>query len=173
MFGLLTQEFGRFELSIRDSLELGVGRRSGGVKDEEMWSALEFAHLRRVVSSLPNGLDTVLGEQWGGSGMSGGQWQRLAIARLALRDSPVWVLDEPTASLDAEVEQQVFDTLRREASSRITLVVTHRASTLAKMDRIHVVSAGRIVQAGSFSELVTDTNGEFYRLFHDQLVGDI
>lgn len=82
------------------------------------------------------------------------------------------VLDEPTSSLDAEVEEKIFDTLQADKGERITLVVSHRAATLASMDAIYVVGDGEIVQSGTFDELVTDPDGPFMRLFRRQLVLD-
>ncbi|MBP2382713.1 ABC-type multidrug transport system fused ATPase/permease subunit [Brachybacterium sacelli] len=95
--------------------------------DAEVWDALRSAHAADMVAAMPEGLDQQLGEQWGGVGISGGQWQRLALARIYLRDAPIWVLDEPTSAIDAEAEQEIFHELQRTKHGRITVVVSHRA----------------------------------------------
>lgn len=161
-FGLLTQNYGRYELSVRDNLLIGAGaERDDGLcgcgearaDDDTLWQALRVARADGIVKRLGNGLDTQLGEQWGGIGLSGGEWQRLALARLVLRDAPIWVLDEPTSNIDAQTEAEIFDDLRREADDRIIIVVSHRAWTLRGMDRIYVLDHGRTVEHGSYAEL--------------------
>ena len=164
--GVLSQDFSRFELTVRDNVALG--RPDGRATEEEIWTALRNAGAAEFVEALPDGLDQQLGAQQGGVGLSGGQWQRLALARLYLRDSPVWILDEPTSAVDALEEQRVFELLRAQAESRITIVVSHRASTLRNVGRIYVMSDGAVVQAGSFAELQA-TPGDFARLFASQL----
>src|SRR5699024_4706351 len=118
-FGLLTQEFGRFELTVREAVRLGSARED--VSDEEVWRALRAAHASEMVERMDGGLDQQLGEQFGGVGVSGGQWQRLALARIYLRDAPIWVLDEPTSAIDAEAEQGIFHELQRTRAGRITV----------------------------------------------------
>ena len=110
-------------------------------------------------------LDTQLGQQWGGSGISGGQWQRLALARILLRNAGVWILDEPTSAIDAEAEREIFAGLRRTKDTRITIVVSHRAWTLRAMDRIYVIDDGSVVQCGTYPELMAQPDGRFARLF--------
>src|SRR5690606_29697521 len=114
-FGLLTQEFGRYELTVRETVALG---RPHQVSDDDVWTALEAAHAADFVRDMPDGLDTQLGEQWGGIGISGGQWQRLALARIHLRRAPIWILDEPTSAIDAEAEQEIFAELGRTRAER-------------------------------------------------------
>lgn len=162
---LLTQEFGRYELTVRDTVLLGTPREH--VPDHEIWQALTMARADGFVRALPRGLDTQLGQQWDGVGLSGGQWQRLALARVALRRAPVWLLDEPTSAVDAQTEAQIFDDLVRTKDERITLVVTHRASTVRRMDRIYVVDAGRIVEHGTYPELLA-AGGKFAEIFADE-----
>ncbi|MEV6281884.1 ABC transporter ATP-binding protein [Kribbella sp. NPDC051770] len=166
MFGALSQEFGRFELRVRDAVELGQPARA--LSDDEVAGALTKAQAADVVASMPSGLDTQLGDQWeGGAGISGGQWQRMALARIYARDAPVWILDEPTSAIDAEAEYEVFARLQRTRTDRITIVVSHRAWTLRAMDRIHVLDRGSIVESGTFDELVA-AGGRFAALFRSQ-----
>jgi ABC-type multidrug transport system fused ATPase/permease subunit len=155
-FGLLVQEFGRFEFSLREAVALGS---PNDVPDRDVRAALGAAFL----DGMP--LDRQLGQQWGGSGISGGQWQRLALARIHLRNAGIWILDEPTSAIDAEAEREVFAELRRSKHTRITIVVSHRAWTLMEMDRIYVIDAGSVVQQGTYPELMAQPEGRFARLF--------
>lgn len=165
-FGLLTQEFGRYEMTVREAICLGTPRTD--VSDAEVWAALESAHAATLVRKFPDGLDTQLGEQWGGTGVSGGQWQRLALARIYLRNAAIWVLDEPTSAIDAEAEQEIFHELARTRHDRITIVVSHRAWTLKGMDRIYVIDGGEVVQRGNYEELLA-ADGRFREIFSEQL----
>ncbi|MGW0228497.1 ABC transporter ATP-binding protein [Actinopolymorpha singaporensis] len=165
-FGLLTQEFGRYEFTVRDNVR--IGRPDGRATDDEIWQALDSAHAGDFVRRLKDGLDTQLGSQFGGVGLSGGQWQRLALARIYLRDAPIWILDEPTSAIDAEAEQQIFAELQRTRSDRITIVVSHRAWTLKGMDHIYVLDQGRIVEHGTYEQLITQQR-RFSQIFAEQV----
>ncbi|MGZ0146597.1 ATP-binding cassette domain-containing protein [Kribbella sp. WER1] len=158
-FGLLVQEFGRFEFTLREAVALGAPEEVG---DRQVRGALAGT----FAADLP--LDTQLGQQWGGTGISGGQWQRLALARIRLRDAGIWILDEPTSAIDAEAEQEIFAELRRTSAARITIVVSHRAWTLREMDRIYVVDDGRVVEEGTYHHLISRPEGRFARLFAAQ-----
>ncbi len=160
-FGLLTQEFGRYEFTVRENVALG---HPGTVADKAIAQALAQAHAARLVARLPRGLDSQLGQQWHGTGLSGGQWQRLALARIHLRNAGIWILDEPTSAIDAETEEAIFAELHSQRAQRITVVVSHRAWTLRAMDRIYVMDEGRIVQQGSYDELLR-TPGRFAEIF--------
>ena len=116
---------------------------------------------------MPDGLDSMLGQQFGGRGLSGGQWQRVALARIHLRGAGIWILDEPTSAIDAEAERDVFAQLRRTKAERITVVVSHRAWTLRGMDRIYVVDEGRIVESGTYDELKSRPT-RFAQIFAEQ-----
>lgn len=165
-FGTLTQEFGRHELTVRESLLLGTPRTD--VTEAELWRALEAANAAGMVRSFADGLDQQLGSQWdGGVGLSGGQWQRIALARIHLRDAPIWILDEPTSAIDAEAEQDIFRELQRSKAQRITIVVSHRAWTLRGMDEILVIDEGRVVERGRYDELLA-TGGRFAEIFAEQ-----
>ncbi|MFD3399123.1 ATP-binding cassette domain-containing protein [Kribbella sp. NPDC058693] len=158
-FGLLVQEFGRFEFTLRDAVALGS---PDPVSDHAVHAALADTF------AVGLSLDTQLGQQWGGTGISGGQWQRLALARIRLRDAGVWILDEPTSAIDAEAEREIFADLRRTKQARITIVVSHRAWTLREMDRIYVIDGGAVVQQGTYPELMARQTGRFARLFAAQ-----
>lgn len=161
-FGLLTQDYGRYELTVRDNLLIGAGGEH--VDDEAIAKALERSHADEIVARLPHGLDTQLGEQWNGVGLSGGEWQRIALTRLFLRNAPIWILDEPTSNIDAETEARIFHDLREHSNDHITLVVSHRAWTLRGMDRIYVMDHGTIVEHGDYAEL-NRPGTRFHELF--------
>ena len=113
-------------------------------------------------------LDTLLGPRWiGGTDLSIGQWQRLAIARVFYRDAPLLILDEPTASIDAQAEADTFASLRRLAAGRAVVIVSHRFSTVASADRIYVLDRGRIVEHGTHDALLA-AEGTYARLFNLQ-----
>jgi ATP-binding cassette subfamily B protein len=166
-FGLLVQEFGKFEFTLRDVIALGSPDID--VSDQDVWSALASAEAGSLTRKMPNGLDTQLGQQWGGTGVSGGQWQRLALARIYLRNAGIWILDEPTSAIDTEAERQIFTELQRTKHTRITIVVSHRAWTLKDMDRIYVIDGGAVVQEGTYADLVSQRDGRFAEIFAGQV----
>ena len=120
---------------------------------DELRRAIRLARLAALVAELPNGLDTPVGEN--GARLSGGEVQRLALARAFLKDAPVLVLDEPTAQLDAVTEADVLESIRELRRGRTVLLVAHRLATAASADRIAVVAAGRIVEEGTHRELAS------------------
>ncbi|WP_409484309.1 ATP-binding cassette domain-containing protein [Arsenicicoccus dermatophilus] len=163
--GILSQEYGRYELTVRDTLLLGTPREDVG--DDELWRSLELVGLDALVRGWEQGLDSRLGAQFDGQGLSGGQWQRLALARLVLRDSPIWFLDEPTSQVDAQTEELILDRLFTTRAGRVTVLVSHRAWTLRAADRIYVVDEGQVVQVGTYAELAS-APGRFGELFRTQ-----
>lgn len=161
----LGQDFGRYELTVREYLNIGSHEES---TDERLFDVLTRVRLDEKNRELPDGLDTQLGSSWGGIDISGGQWQKLAIARLFLLDRLVWILDEPTSAIDAESEAEIFALLQRECTERCIIVVTHRVSTLTRMNDIVVMEGGAIAQRGSFDELRA-SQGRFREMFRVQL----
>ena len=125
----------------------------------EIITAAERAHLHSIVSNLPNGYDTYIGE--GGSRLSGGQAQRIAIARALLKNSWLLLMDEPTKNLDLETEEIISDALEQLTSSKTVLIIAHRLSTIRKSDQIVVLNKGRVVQVGSPEKL--ETVGGLYK----------
>ena len=145
---VVPQESVLFEGSIRDNVTYGMT----GVADHDVRQALSDAHALEIVDALPDGWNTVVGER--GARISGGQRQRLAIARALIRDPRVLLLDEATSALDRESEEKVRDALTNLMRSRTTLVVAHRLSTIRSDDRIVVLERGRIVEMGTHDDLM-------------------
>jgi ATP-binding cassette subfamily C protein CydCD len=127
-----------FATSIAENIRLG--RR--GASSEELWEALSAAGLADVVAALPEGLDTVLGDR--GAGLSAGERQRVALARAFLRDSPLLLLDEPTANLDGQTEHEVLDAVRRLSHGRTVVLVAHRPALLLLADRVVTLGAVKV-----------------------------
>ncbi len=134
--------------SIRDNLT--VARENA--RDDELLAALKAAELYDFVQASPDGLDTKVGDQ--GMALSGGQAQRLAIARAILKDAPIVILDEPTSQIDVETETLLNRALERVSANKTVLLIAHRLSTIERADRILVLDRGRLVESGSRDELL-------------------
>ena len=132
---------------------------------EEIVAAAEKANALEFIEQLPNGFDTMVGER--GIKLSGGQRQRIAIARAILADAPILVLDEATSALDSESEALVQDALANLMQGRTSIVVAHRLSTVASLDRIVVLDNGKIVEDGTHASLI-DASGEYAHLWDRQ-----
>ncbi|HEY3185866.1 MAG TPA: ATP-binding cassette domain-containing protein [Solirubrobacteraceae bacterium] len=159
--GLVFQDPFVFNSTLRDNI--AVGRL--GATDAEIEGAARSARLDELVAGLPAGYDTVLGER--GVRMSGGQRQRLAIARALLRDPPVLILDEPTSALDARTEAEILDTLAAAMRGRTTITITHRLALAAGADLVIVLDGGRVAERGTHAELVA-AGGLYQRLWAEQ-----
>ena len=160
------QDFVRYALPATDNIALGrIDRPADPAK---VRSAAAAAGAKRMLDELPNGFDTVLSRLFaGGTDLSGGQWQRVALARSFYRDAPLVILDEPSASLDPRAEYELFATLRDALRSRTALFISHRFSTVRGADRIYVLHEGEIVEQGTHDDLVSH-NGRYAELFRLQ-----
>lgn len=152
-----------------DTLRTNIGFARPWADEGEIWAAVEAAELADFVRSLPQGLETVVGER--GLKLSGGERQRVGIARALLADPCILILDEATSALDSRTEAAIQKTLRKARSGRTTLVVAHRLSTIADADQILVLKAGRIVERGAHHELVARQGGEYAALWRKQTRG--
>jgi ATP-binding cassette subfamily B protein len=160
--GIVSQETYLFHATIRENLRYA----KPGASDEEVEAACRAANIHHVIAGFENGYDTVVGER--GYRLSGGEKQRIAIARVLLKDPPVLLLDEATSALDTVSERIVQEALDAAARGRTTLTVAHRLSTVIGADVIHVVDAGRIVESGSHAELLA-AGGLYASLAAEQL----
>jgi ATP-binding cassette subfamily B protein len=148
LVGVVSQETYLFHATVRDNLRFA----KPDATEEEIRAAVEAAMIHDVIAALPDGYDTVVGER--GYRFSGGEKQRIAIARTILRNPPVLVLDEATSALDTETERLVQDALDRLAAGRTTITIAHRLSTIRDADQIVVLDRGRIVESGRHEELM-------------------
>ena len=164
--GYVTQDAHMFHDTIRANLLYA----RPDADDREIWAALEAAQVGNLVRSLPDGLDTVVGDR--GYRLSGGERQRLAIARLLLKAPSVVVLDEATAHLDSESEYAVQRALDAALEGRTRLVIAHRLSTVRQADQILVVDDGRIVQRGTHASLIAE-GGLYADLYRTQFIDDL
>jgi ATP-binding cassette subfamily B protein len=163
--GLVSQETYLFHASIRENLRFACPQAS----DEEIEDAARAAQIHELISSLPEGYDTAVGER--GYRFSGGEKQRMAIARTVLRNPPVLILDEATSALDNETERAVQQALDDLSRGRTTIAIAHRLSTIRDSDQILVLDAGRIVERGTHEELV-DLGGRYATLLSGAAVAD-
>ena len=165
--GYVTQESFLFNGTVRENLLLA----RPGADDAELWAALEAANARGFVERLPHGLDTAVGER--GVRLSVGEKQRVSIARALLKNPPILLLDEATASVDTETERQIQQALDRLMLGRTSIVIAHRLSTVRHAHRIYVLDRGKVVQEGTHDELVRQHQGLYAELCrHSLLVHD-
>ncbi len=167
--GVLFQDYASYELSVKENVLMG--RPDGQVDDEKVMKALRDARSEWLVKKMPNGLLSKVGRLFeGGHDLSGGEWQRLALARLMYRDADIWILDEPTSSLDPEAEAGIFAELKENLKGRIGIVISHRFSTVRIADRIAVIADGRVTELGTHQELLA-AKGRYAQLFELQAAG--
>jgi ATP-binding cassette subfamily B protein len=159
--GFVQQNVFLFDASIRENLKYG----KSDATDEEMWHALGEANLATFVQSLPDGLDTEVGER--GTRLSGGQKQRISIARVYLKNPRILMFDEATSSLDSESEFQIQDAFRRLAEGRTAIVIAHRLTTVRDADIIYVLANGTIVESGDHDSLIA-AGGHYAKLYRNQ-----
>ena len=159
----LGQHTALFKGNIRYNLHLANPHAT----DDELWQVLKLAHLDREIALFPQQLDTEIGEQ--SIGLSGGQAQRLALARAYLKPCELLLLDEPTASLDHESEKLIMKSLSNNWQDKTVILLTHRLSYLAQMDHILVMKEGKIIQKGTLYELLKDKENYFASLYSHQL----
>jgi ATP-binding cassette subfamily B protein len=161
---MVAQDFKRWPFTAR--VNVAVGRSSAPLADERITEAVAEAGAEEVVGDLPRGLDTLLARNFsGGHELSGGQWQRLGIARAAYRRGRILIVDEPTAALDARAELEVFEKIRALAGTGQTVIlITHRLASVRHADLVHVLDQGRLVESGTPEELLA-TGGVYAELY--------
>ena len=155
---LVSQEVVLFDDSVRANIAYG----RFGATDEEIEAAARAAAAHDFIMAMPQGYDTLVGEQ--GVRLSGGQRQRLSIARAILKNAPILLLDEATSALDTESEKQVQAALHRLMQGRTTVVIAHRLSTISEAHTIHVMNQGKIIESGDHRQLL-QRDGVYARLY--------
>jgi ATP-binding cassette subfamily B protein len=167
--GVIFQDYMRYELLVKENI--GFGK----IEDLADCSRIEMAAQKsmafQVIGKLPNGYDQMIGRRFdGGVDLSGGEWQKFALARAYMRDAQLLILDEPTATLDARAEYEVFRRFAELTKGRMAVLISHRFSTVRMADRILVLQNGRIFEQGTHAHLVA-LGGQYAELFELQAAG--
>jgi ATP-binding cassette, subfamily B, bacterial len=163
--GVIFQDFMRYEMTARQNIAVG---RIGLAEEDAVYQAARNSRADQVIQKLPGGYDQLLGLRFeGGVDLSGGEWQKMALARAYFRDAQLVILDEPTASLDARSEYEVFQHFAELSESKTSLLISHRFSTVRMADRIAVLENGRIAEQGSHRQLIS-LGGRYADMFELQ-----
>jgi subfamily B ATP-binding cassette protein MsbA len=149
-----------------DTIKNNIAYAKKNASDEEIIAASRFSYSHEFIERLPNGYETIIGEN--GVRLSGGEKQRLSIARAMIKKSPIILLDEATSSLDAETESKIQDALKILTKDRTTIVIAHRLSTILNSDQIYIIDAGNVVAKGKHDELLN--NSELYKNFYEKQI---
>ena len=149
-----------------DTIKNNIRYAKDNVSDEEIVTAAKFSYAHEFIDKLPNKYETIIGEN--GIRLSGGEKQRLSIARAMIKKSPIILLDEATSSLDAETESKIQDALKILTKDRTTIVIAHRLSTILNSDQIYIIDAGNVVAKGKHDELLD--NSELYKNFYEKQI---
>jgi ATP-binding cassette, subfamily B, bacterial len=167
--GVIFQDFVRYHLAASENV--GFGQIEALDREEQIVESARKSGAHSIIENLPNGYQTMLGRWFhGGHELSIGQWQKIALARAFMRDAEILVLDEPTASLDAETEYEIFRRFKELTTGKMAVLISHRFSTVRMADRIIVIQEGRIVEIGSHEELLSQ-RGIYGHLFGLQAEG--
>jgi ATP-binding cassette subfamily B protein len=160
------QDYVRYDLTVSDNI--GFGDISRADDPSAIEAAARKSRSDKLIASLPNMYDQILGRRFhGGMDISGGEWQKLALARASMRDAQLWILDEPTASLDARAEYRWFMNFVDTAANRTVLMISHRFTTIRMAEKILVLGQGTIREQGTHDDLLA-LNGRYAKLFHLQ-----
>jgi ATP-binding cassette subfamily B protein len=164
--GIIFQDFMRYDMTARANI--AVGRIEEAANDPRVWQAAVKSRADEIIARLPGDLEQMLGRRFeGGVDLSGGEWQKFALARAYVRDAQVLVLDEPTAALDAAAEYEVFRRFAELTDGRMAILISHRFSTVRMSDRIVVIEGGVVREQGTHQQLVA-RGGRYARLFEMQ-----
>ncbi len=168
--GVIFQDFGRYQFSVGENIGAGDVRH---IDDKQRWQAAATTGLAApFIEEMPDSYDTQLGRWFkGGRELSGGQWQKIALSRAFMRsDADILVLDEPTAAMDASSEAEVFEHFRKASSSKMTILISHRFSTVRAAAQIIVIHQGKILERGDHESLLAE-DGQYAHLFNLQAKG--
>jgi len=154
-----------------NSLWYNIAYANPKASKRQIWKAIKFAQLDKFIADLPNREKTIVGER--GVKLSGGEKQRVSIARALLANKKILVLDEATSALDSETEKEIQKDLEKLMKGRTTIMIAHRLSTIMKANEIVVISKGKIVEAGTHKELTNKRGGLYRRLWELQRGGGL
>ena len=167
--GVIFQDFVRYDLLVRENIAVG---QIDAIDDQpRIEQAAEMSLADGVVAGLESGLDHMLGRRFkGGANLSGGEWQKIGLARAYVRDAQILILDEPTAALDARAEYQVFERFSELTEGKMAVLISHRFSTVRMADRIVVLENGTVIEDGTHDDLLV-LSGRYAELFTLQAAG--
>lgn len=164
--GALFQDFIKYQFTFKENVYLGDLTKAN--EEKFLKEAIERSGANKYLDSLPNGIDQVVGKMFeGGIDLSGGQWQKLALARAFFRDAPILILDEPTSAIDAKAEYEIFQNVQKLQKDKTVVIISHRFSTVRHADRILVLEDGKILEEGSHENLMKK-KGLYAELFEIQ-----
>ena len=168
MFGIIFQDFGKYSETVSENIEFGDIENSGN-DERVVYSAINAA-ADDFINELPSQYETPLTRVFEDDGieLSGGQWQKLSVARAFYKNSDILIMDEPTASLDALAEQEIFSRFEKLSEGKISIFISHRLSSATTADKIVVLGNGEIVESGSHKELMESEDGAYRTLFTTQ-----
>lgn len=162
LYSCLFQNFGHFYLTVKENLQLASGKT---ITDTEMINFLKFSNAWEFIEPTPGKLNQQLGPEYeDGIDLSGGQWQRLAIARAYAKQAPILILDEPTSAVDAKSEMEIFDRINQKMRTNTLIFISHRFSTIKDAERIIVLDKGRIIEDGTHHQLM-ENQGKYSELY--------
>jgi len=166
-FGIGFQDFAKYSLRLRDNI--GFGRIEDLENDEKIYEAIKKTNLQNIIDKLPHGIETVLGKEYDkdGQDLSGGQWQRIILARAYMGSPEILILDEPTASIDPFEEERMLDEFKVALENKTAILISHRISFARLADRIVMMKDGKIIEVGTHQELISK-KGYYYELFSSQ-----
>ena len=165
LFSVVFQDFAQYYISIKDNINLGADMNAS---DEEISALLEEVGLVDMIDKMSNGINTVLGRIEDNSiDLSGGQWQRIAIARSLAKNAPIMILDEPTAALDPVYESEIYKQFEKINAKKTTLLISHRLASTRMADKILVFDNGTIIEQGTHEELINNS-GLYSKMFNSQ-----
>ena len=168
-FGALFQDFIKYQFTFKENVYFGMSDEKNNV--ELLQAALTKSGASRYMDQLPKGMDQVVGKMFdGGIDLSGGQWQKLALARAFFRNAPILILDEPTSAIDAKAEYEIFENVQKLQKDKTVIIISHRFSTVRNADRILVLDGGKIIEQGNHEKLMKE-KGTYAQLFEIQAKG--
>ena len=169
MFSVVYQDYSRYDISLRENIEVGnienINERSN---EQRLLEIIEKLELSDLISRLSSGIDTPLGKlEQDGVDISGGQWQKLAIARSLINNRPIRILDEPSSALDPFSEKALYEIFNKENKDKLTILISHRLASTVFSDKIFVLDGGKLVEEGDFKSLL-GKDGLYQTMFNKQ-----